>query len=132
MSVSTAPYYQDDTLTLHQGDALEVLARLGPASVNCVVTSPPYFGLRDYGVAGQYGLEPTPAAYVEQLRAVFSEVRRVLADDGTPFSGSGTTGMVASRLGRRYVGIDLSAEYLDLSLRTRLAQPGLLEDEAVR
>lgn len=47
------------------------------------VTSPPYFGLRDYGVAGQIGLEPSPAEYVERLVEVFREVRRVLADDGT-------------------------------------------------
>ncbi|GAA3120352.1 site-specific DNA-methyltransferase [Planomonospora alba] len=52
-------------------------------SADCIVTSPPYYGLRDYGVPGQYGQEPTPAAYVETLRAVFAEARRVLADDGT-------------------------------------------------
>jgi DNA modification methylase len=51
--------------------------------VSCVVTSPPYWGLRDYGNAEQIGLEPTPEAYVAQLVAVFREVRRVLADDGT-------------------------------------------------
>ncbi len=79
----TAPYYADDTVTLWQGDALEVLRRLPDSSADCVVTSPPYYGLRDYGVEGQYGLEETPAAYVEQLVAVFSEIRRVLADDGT-------------------------------------------------
>src|SRR5512143_2052258 len=52
-------------------------------TVQCVVTSPPYWGLRDYGIAGQLGLEPTPDAYVAQLVAVFREVRRVLKDDGT-------------------------------------------------
>lgn len=52
-------------------------------SVNCCVTSPPYFGLRDYGVAGQIGLEATPDTYVAELVAVFAEVRRVLRDDGT-------------------------------------------------
>ncbi|MBM4073914.1 MAG: site-specific DNA-methyltransferase [Planctomycetes bacterium] len=52
-------------------------------SVYCVVTSPPYYGLRDYGVAGQIGLEETPAEYLEQMVAVFREVRRVLRDDGT-------------------------------------------------
>jgi DNA modification methylase len=50
--------------------------------VQCVVTSPPYFGLRDYGVSGQIGLEPTPDAYVHTLVSVFREVRRVLTDDG--------------------------------------------------
>jgi DNA modification methylase len=52
-------------------------------SVHCCVTSPPYFGLRDYGVDGQIGLESTPEEYVAKLVAVFREVRRVLRDDGT-------------------------------------------------
>src|SRR4051812_25902792 len=52
-------------------------------SVHCCVTSPPYFGLRDYGHAGQIGLEATPDAFVAEMVAVFREVRRVLRDDGT-------------------------------------------------
>jgi site-specific DNA-methyltransferase (cytosine-N4-specific) len=76
-------YYQDDQITLHHGDALAVLRNMPDESVSCVVTSPPYYGLRDYGEPGQYGLEPTPAEYVETMRAVFAEVRRVLAVDGT-------------------------------------------------
>lgn len=78
----TEPYYQDDTVTLLLGDTIEQMRTLPDGSVDCVVTSPPYFGLRDYGNPGQYGLEETPAAYVETMRAVFAEVRRVLADDG--------------------------------------------------
>jgi DNA modification methylase len=66
-----------------QGDCRNVLPTLAAGSVQCVVTSPPYFGLRDYGVAGQIGLEPTPAAFVAEMVAVFGEVRRVLRDDGT-------------------------------------------------
>jgi DNA modification methylase len=65
------------------GDCREVLRTLDAGSVQCCVTSPPYFGLRDYGVSGQIGLEPTPAEYVAEMVAVFREVRRVLADDGT-------------------------------------------------
>lgn len=65
------------------GDCRERLAELEPQSVNCCVTSPPYFGLRDYGHAGQIGLEDTPDAFVAQMVAVFREVRRVLRDDGT-------------------------------------------------
>lgn len=267
-------FYSDSQITLYHGDSLAVLKQLPDASVDCCVTSPPYFGLRDYGQAGQYGLEASPAEYVETMRVLFAEVRRVLADDGTlwlnlgdshgrgsrpiaqpaqttergrkdhrpqgteslnlpnkslvgipwrtalalaadgwvlrseiiwhkatampervldrprrrhehvfllskresywfdldglseqgdvwyivaqpfaeahfavmpaslaeqailsgckpggtvldPFSGSGTTGMAATKHGRKYVGIDLSADYLDLSLRTRFAQPGL-------
>jgi DNA modification methylase len=65
------------------GDVRAKLAELPDASVHCVVTSPPYFGLRDYGHAGQIGLEPTPAAFVATMVEVFREVRRVLRDDGT-------------------------------------------------
>jgi DNA modification methylase len=66
-----------------QGDCRAVLATLPDESVHCVVTSPPYFGLRDYGVAGQIGLEATPDAFVAEMVAVFREVRRVLRSDGT-------------------------------------------------
>lgn len=269
--MNSTPYYADESVTLWHGDSLEVLRELPDASVDCCVTSPPYFGLRDYGEPGQYGLEATPAEYVETMRALFSELRRILADDGTlwlnlgdsyankanaaarlsggrarvpiipqrndttkfapyksqlgmpwrvalalvtdgwilrneviwhkpngmpesmtdrfarrheqvffltkspkywfdgtpsagdvwyqpteplpeahfatfpiglattcvlagckpggtvldPFSGSGTTGLAATKHGRKYVGIDLSRDYLDLSLRTRLAQSAL-------
>lgn len=70
------------TATVHVGDALTVLRTLPDASVQCCVTSPPYWGLRDYGVAGQMGLEATPAEFVAGMVAVFDEVRRVLRDDG--------------------------------------------------
>lgn len=76
-------YYQDDSVTLHLGDALEVARTLPDGSVDCIVTSPPYFGLRDYGSDGQYGTEASPAEYVETMRSLFAEARRVLADDGT-------------------------------------------------
>jgi site-specific DNA-methyltransferase (cytosine-N4-specific) len=76
-------YYRDEQITLHLGDALQVARELGDGAADCICTSPPYFGLRDYGVEGQYGLEDTPAEYVEILRALFAELRRVLADDGT-------------------------------------------------
>jgi DNA modification methylase len=66
-----------------QGDVIDVLKTLEPGSVRCVVTSPPYWGLRDYGVGGQIGLEATPAEFVSKMVEVFREVRRVLADDGT-------------------------------------------------
>jgi DNA modification methylase len=67
---------------IHTGDSLAVLQTLPAASVQCCVTSPPYWGLRDYGHDGQIGLEETPDQYVARLVAVFAEVRRVLADDG--------------------------------------------------
>jgi DNA modification methylase len=65
------------------GDVRQRLRDLPDNSVNCVVTSPPYFGLRDYGHEGQIGLEPTPAEFVAVMVEVFREVRRVLRDDGT-------------------------------------------------
>lgn len=68
---------------LHYGDALLVLPTLAAASVQCCVTSPPYWGLRDYNVEGQIGLEKTPGEYVARLVEVFREVRRTLCDDGT-------------------------------------------------
>jgi DNA modification methylase len=71
------------TVTILSGDCRDVLATLPDRSVQCCVTSPPYFGLRDYGHEGQIGLEQTPDAYVAEMVAVFREVRRVLRDDGT-------------------------------------------------
>jgi DNA modification methylase len=65
------------------GDCIAGLRTLPDASVHCCVTSPPYWGLRDYGHEGQIGLESTPEAYVARMVEVFREVRRVLRDDGT-------------------------------------------------
>ena len=70
-------------IQLRQGHCFEVLATLPEKCVQTCVTSPPYFGLRDYGHPNQIGLENTPQAYVESLVDVFREVRRVLRDDGT-------------------------------------------------
>lgn len=76
-------YYKDDAVTLYHGDSLHVLRTMPDQSVDCIVTSPPYFGLRDYGVEGQIGAESTPAEFVAALVEVFREARRVLAGDGT-------------------------------------------------
>lgn len=124
------------------GDCRDLLPTLAAGSVQCCVTSPPYYGLRDYGVAGQIGLETTPDEYVAEMVAVFREVRRVLRDDGTlwlnigdsyagsregdtvldPFGGAGTTGLVADRLRRGAVLIELNGQY------QALARSRLLED----
>jgi len=74
-----------------QGDVREVLKTLDDESVQCVVTSPPYWGLRDYGVDDQLGLEPTPEKYVENMVSVFQEVKRVLRNDGTLWLNLGDT-----------------------------------------
>lgn len=71
------------TVEIHVGDCRELLRRLKRESVQCCVTSPPYFGLRDYGIAGQLGAELTAAEYVAKMVKVFREVRRVLKPDGT-------------------------------------------------
>lgn len=98
------PTFDRTGLTLYQGDVVECLRTLPADSVQCCVTSPPYWGLRDYGVDGQIGLEPTPELYVARMVEVFREVRRVLREDGTcwvnmgdgyagarPFDGRGET-----------------------------------------
>jgi DNA modification methylase len=74
-----------------QADVLAGLAQLPSESVNCVVTSPPYWGLRDYGTAEQIGLEKTPQEYVDRLVSVFREVKRVLRADGTLWLNIGDT-----------------------------------------
>lgn len=68
---------------IEQGDCLTVLRGMDSASVQCCVTSPPYWRQRDYGIHGQLGLEATPEEYVDRLTAIFSEVRRILSPDGT-------------------------------------------------
>lgn len=77
------------TWDIREGDVLDRLREMPDESVHCCVTSPPYFGLRDYGVEGQIGLEPTPAAFVSKMVEVFAEVRRVLRSDGTCFVNLG-------------------------------------------
>jgi len=72
-------------------DAIAWLKTLPDNSVNCCVTSPPYYGLRDYGVDGQIGLEETPELFVEKMVEVFREVRRVLRKDGTLWLNLGDT-----------------------------------------
>lgn len=76
---------------IHTGDALDKLKGLDAQSVQCVVTSPPYFGLRDYGIDGQLGLESSPEEYTAKMVEVFREVKRVLRDDGTVWLNLGDT-----------------------------------------
>jgi DNA modification methylase len=71
------------TWEIRQGDALTILREMNDYSIQCCVTSPPYWGLRNYGAAGQLGLEATPELYVAAMVEVFREVRRVLRPDGT-------------------------------------------------
>ena len=68
---------------IYCGDALTVLKTLPDNSVNCCITSPPYYALRDYGMDAQIGREDTPEQYIDRLTEVFRELRRVLRSDGT-------------------------------------------------
>lgn len=77
------PFYQDSALALFNGNCIDVLCKLPDESVQCCVTSPPYWRQRDYGHTGQIGLEQTPEDYVSNLVSVFREVRRILKPDGT-------------------------------------------------
>lgn len=78
-------------MKLIRGDCLNQLKILLPETIDCVVTSPPYFGLRDYGNKDQIGLEITPEEYVEKLVFVFREVKRILKDTGTVWINLGDT-----------------------------------------
>ena len=68
---------------IYCGDAFETLKTFPDESVNCCITSPPYYGLRDYGVDGQIGNETTPEEYIYNLIKVFDEIKRILKKDGT-------------------------------------------------
>jgi len=95
-----------------EGDCRQTLKSLPDESVHCCVTSPPYFGLRDYGCEDQIGLEQTPDAFVEELVAVFREVKRVLRNDGTLWlnlgdsyagSGKGPAGNLGAKHNERHL-----------------------------
>ena len=79
------------TIQILQGDCIEMMRSLPDCSVHTCVTSPPYYGLRDYDVEGQIGLEETPDEFVKRLVEVFREVRRILRDDGTLWVNIGDT-----------------------------------------
>lgn len=115
-----AEYYRDDEVLLLLGDALEQLRTLPDGSVDCIVTSPPYYGLRDYGTPGQYGLEDTPAAYVETMRALFAEARRVLADDGTLWLNLGDSYSAGGQGGNRGGKLDGGAHLDRVPAPTRV------------
>ena len=89
-------------------DVIDGLRSLPEKSVHCVVTSPPYWGLRDYGIEGQIGLEPTPEEYLEKMVKVFREVKRVLRDDGTLWLNIGDSYANAQPRGRMEDQGDLS------------------------
>ena len=79
------------TITTLLGDCRGILETLPPASVNCVVTSPPYWGLRDYGIESQIGLEATPQEFVATMVEIFEQIKRILRHDGTLWLNLGDT-----------------------------------------
>ena len=104
-----------------QGDCLTILKELPAGLVDCVVTSPPYWGLRDYGVEGQLGLEPTIEEYISNMTEVFREVRRVLKDTGTLWlnMGDGYAGTHTT-----YKGKQKKWQHGDYPGRQEVGQPG--------
>ncbi len=97
------------------GDCIESMRTLQDQSIHTCVTSPPYFGLRDYGMAGQIGLEETPAEFIARLVEVFREVRRVLRNDGTLWVNMGDT--YASIAGVTHLVVPLANTTWSLRLR---------------
>lgn len=108
--------------TIICGDALEVLQALPDEFVDCCVTSPPYWGLRDYGTDGQLGLEPTLQEYIDKIVVVFREVRRVLKDEGTLWLNMGDCYQSGNRGG-------ISSDFINAP--NRLPQAGLKDKDLV-
>lgn len=107
------------------GDTREVLQGLAAGSIHTCVTSPPYFGLRDYGVEGQIGLEQTPDEYVAELVAVFREVHRVLRDDGTLWLNLGDSYTNDAKMGGSSGGKQASALHGNTSVGRSKTKSGL-------
>ena len=124
------PYYYDDLVTLFHGDALQVSESLPSASVQTIVTSPPYFGLRDYGADGQMGAESSVHEYVAGMVGLFRELRRVLADDGTLWLnlGDSYTGSWGAQSRESAAGLHTSVvesdSYATKANRTGAQRPG--------
>lgn len=102
------PYLSTPQITLYGGDAAETLSILESDSIDCIVTSPPYYGQRDYGVDGQLGLEKHPQLYIDKLVAVFHQAKRVLKTTGSLWVNIGDT--YWSGKGRSQ-GIDTKQKY---------------------
>ncbi|QQD56720.1 site-specific DNA-methyltransferase [Pseudomonas fluorescens BBc6R8] len=107
------------------GDCIESMRTLPDKSVQMCVTSPPYYGLRDYGVDGQIGLEETPAEFIARLVEVFREVRRVLRDDGTIWVNMGDSYASDSKWGGSTGGMHVKALHGDGSIGRTRTRTGL-------
>ena len=98
------PYLSSSHMTLYKGDSLTILSMMASESVDCIVTSPPYYGKRDYGIDGQLGLEEHPQKYINNLIEIFREAQRILKPTGSLWVNIGDT--YWSGKGRSH-GIDL-------------------------
>ena len=135
MIVSKMKYPKDYINKVIQGDCLEVMKNIHDNSVDCCITSPPYWGLRDYGTEGQLGLEKTPEEYVANMVKVFGEVKRVLRDDGTLWLNLGDSyankgcdsssvgGFTGERVRKKLAGLNPNDSVQDS--RPREIPPGL-------
>jgi site-specific DNA-methyltransferase (adenine-specific) len=116
---------------IYQGDCLEVLKTFPDESINCVMTSPPYWALRDYGIEGQLGLEPIFQDYINKLCDIFDEVKRVLRKDGTCFVNIGDTYYTKS--GGAFLNDQLNGtkrvKNLGINKANEIRGRGLLEDK---
>ena len=117
------PYYEHAGITIYHGDVLATLRDLPEESVHCVVTSPPYWGLRDYGVEGQIGLEKTPQEYVAKIVEVFREVRRVLRKDGTCWVNLGDSYGSGTRATRQVSQTSKHGYWENPAIDTRIPSP---------
>lgn len=121
---STNLEYTDKIL---QGDVIEQLQKLPGEFVDCVVTSPPYWGLRDYGVEGQIGLEEQPKEYINKIVSVFDEIKRVLKPTGTVFLNIGDTYYGAMRFTAKYASGIINQWRPDTPLRKNLPKTNWLQ-----
>jgi site-specific DNA-methyltransferase (cytosine-N4-specific) len=93
------------TVKILKGDCRKVIKKLEDNSIDCVITSPPYWGLRNYENKSQLGMEETPEAYVENLRLIFADIRRILKDDGTVWLNIGDCYAGGSYTGKNDVNV---------------------------
>jgi site-specific DNA-methyltransferase (cytosine-N4-specific) len=102
------PYFSVPHIVLYKGDAAAILSTLAENTVDCIITSPPYYGQRDYGIEGQLGLESHPQLYIDKLVVIFHEAKRVLKPTGSLWVNIGDT--YWSGKGRSH-GIDTKQKY---------------------
>lgn len=116
----TPAYYQDEQVTLRHGDALDQVDELEDASVEAVVTSPPYWGLRDYGDERQWGAEPHVQGYIGRLVDLFRELRRVLVPSGVVWLNLGDTYAGKANASTTSGGFDRDRPGRQIAQRNRL------------